>query len=427
MLVRSALHRDARKLPLAREVENIIRRQSLANNGVWYDPSDLSTLFQDAAGTIPVTAVEQPVGKILDKSGRGNHATQSTAGYKPVLSARVNALVGTERLGDGIWIKGAGVSVVGGFSDPKGGTSAWKVTAQSWDISPYQTSTVAPGVGTTNRGGVWLKGAAGGEKVKIDIFQAGVADNLSPEITLTTNWQYYEHIATSGTGTQQIGFGIWNSTGAQIEYYIAFPDLRRADITGCPNYQRVGVMPDYDTIGFPKYLAFDGIDDFLVTGNIDFSSSDKIAVAAGVRKLSDAALGCLCELSAQADTNNGAFYIRAPLNSSDSYDFISRGSAFSRATVQSYSAPISNVVALLSGISSDTLQARVSGVLKSSSSADQGTGNYGNYPLYIGRRGGTSQPFNGRLYGLAICGGMDDIYKLKKIERYLAQKTGVII
>jgi len=36
--------------------------------GVWYDPSDMSTMFQDAAGTTPVTAVEQPVGLMLDKS-----------------------------------------------------------------------------------------------------------------------------------------------------------------------------------------------------------------------------------------------------------------------------------------------------------------------------------------------------------------------
>ena len=36
--------------------------------GAWYDPSDLSTLFQDSAGTVPVTAVEQPVGLILDKA-----------------------------------------------------------------------------------------------------------------------------------------------------------------------------------------------------------------------------------------------------------------------------------------------------------------------------------------------------------------------
>src|SRR5574343_719838 len=36
--------------------------------GAWYDPSDFSTMFQDSAGTTPVTAVEHPVGKILDKS-----------------------------------------------------------------------------------------------------------------------------------------------------------------------------------------------------------------------------------------------------------------------------------------------------------------------------------------------------------------------
>lgn len=36
--------------------------------GFFYDPNDLSTMYQDAAGTNPVTAVGQPVGLILDKS-----------------------------------------------------------------------------------------------------------------------------------------------------------------------------------------------------------------------------------------------------------------------------------------------------------------------------------------------------------------------
>lgn len=66
--------------------------------GAWYDPSDMSTLFQDSAGTTPVTAVEQPVGRILDKSGRGNHATQATTTKRPIYSRRVNLLLGTETL-----------------------------------------------------------------------------------------------------------------------------------------------------------------------------------------------------------------------------------------------------------------------------------------------------------------------------------------
>lgn len=36
--------------------------------GFFYDPNDLSTMYQDAAGTTPVTDVGQPVGLMLDKS-----------------------------------------------------------------------------------------------------------------------------------------------------------------------------------------------------------------------------------------------------------------------------------------------------------------------------------------------------------------------
>ncbi len=52
--------------------------------GAWYDPSDLSSMWQDSAGTVPA-AVDSPVGKINDKSGNGNHATQATTARKPIL------------------------------------------------------------------------------------------------------------------------------------------------------------------------------------------------------------------------------------------------------------------------------------------------------------------------------------------------------
>lgn len=52
--------------------------------GAWFDPSDLSTMFQDVAATIPA-AVGAPVGRIDDRSGRGNHAGQPAAAARPVL------------------------------------------------------------------------------------------------------------------------------------------------------------------------------------------------------------------------------------------------------------------------------------------------------------------------------------------------------
>lgn len=51
--------------------------------GGWYDPSDLATMFQDAAGTIPVVADGDPVGRINDKSGNGFLLTQGTAAARP--------------------------------------------------------------------------------------------------------------------------------------------------------------------------------------------------------------------------------------------------------------------------------------------------------------------------------------------------------
>ena len=76
---------------------------SASEPGAWYDPSDMSTLFQDSAGTTPVTAVEQPVGRILDKSGRGNHATQATTTKRPVLSRRVNQMPSSSGVGVAPW------------------------------------------------------------------------------------------------------------------------------------------------------------------------------------------------------------------------------------------------------------------------------------------------------------------------------------
>jgi len=52
--------------------------------GAWFDPSDLATLFQDIAGTIPVTTAGDPVGRMQDKSGNGHHAAQATSSARPI-------------------------------------------------------------------------------------------------------------------------------------------------------------------------------------------------------------------------------------------------------------------------------------------------------------------------------------------------------
>lgn len=58
--------------------------------GAWFDPSDLATLFQDIAGTLPVASDGDPVALMLDKSGNDNHATQPVAAARPTWRSNGN-------------------------------------------------------------------------------------------------------------------------------------------------------------------------------------------------------------------------------------------------------------------------------------------------------------------------------------------------
>jgi len=51
--------------------------------GAWYDPSTLGTLFQDTAAATAITSAGQSVARVNDRSGRGNNATQATASKRP--------------------------------------------------------------------------------------------------------------------------------------------------------------------------------------------------------------------------------------------------------------------------------------------------------------------------------------------------------
>jgi len=154
-----------------------------------------------------------------------------------------------------------------------------------------------------------------------------------------------------------------------------------------------------------------------------------MSVFAGVTKESDAAAGTVAELSASADANDGAFYVRAPSGSGlSTYRCRAGGTAYSTATTSgSYSAPRSDVLSGLTKISEDQLELRVSGVSAVTSATDQGTGNFGNYPLYLFSRGGGSIFFNGRLYSLIVRNKLTTGTDLTNTEAWVADKTGVVI
>ncbi|MER8762902.1 hypothetical protein [Mesorhizobium sp. M0968] len=53
-------------------------------DGAWYDPSDLSSLWQDTAATTPVAADGDPVRRMNDKSGRGHNLTTASLAASPL-------------------------------------------------------------------------------------------------------------------------------------------------------------------------------------------------------------------------------------------------------------------------------------------------------------------------------------------------------
>ena len=240
---------------------------STGEQGFAYDPNDLTTLYQDAVGTVPVTATGQPVGLMIDKSGRGNNAYQTVAASRPI--------------------------------------------------------------------------------------------------------------------------------------------LRRNVTTG------------------KYYLAFDGFDDFLVTKNIDFTATGSMSLFLGASRLSNASVGVIAELSRDAYKTTGTFYVNSPSavgNSNVGY--------FTKGTLSAASSRVTNntfLTTLRSNITDKKYEFRVDGKLLLSSSPNLGVGTFGNNPLYIGRRGGVSFPFNGHLYSLIGIGRLTSESETITLEKFIAKNTGVTL
>lgn len=419
--------------------------------GVWYDPSDLTTLYQDSAGTTPVTAVEQPVGKMLDKSGWGNHALQATAASRPVLSARVNLLTYTEQLDNAAWSKQNTSVTANATTAPDGTLTADLVTSSNISCNVRQTTaTIAAGTsyqtsvalkrsdndwvqlyhsdGVTNAFWYYVNLATGA----IGNFgSVGTVSNTSSSITDLGNGWYrvtLTGILSTSTNGGPLIFPCSGNGGAGVSgksLYVWGADLRATnDGVAIPVYQRVDAPTSYDTTGFPMYLRFDGVDDSLATGSIDFSAADKLSVFAGVRKLSDAADGYIVGLSPPG--SNGIFDIRAPGSSGTTkYQATAKGTlaVFPYTSSATYAAPHTAALTFLQDIGADIAKLRLNGAEVASVTSDQGTGTLANLPLYIGRLNGTTLPFNGRLHSLIVRGAASSGSQITSAETWINDKT----
>jgi len=287
--------------------------------GAWYDPSDLSTLFQNAAGTTPVTAVEQPVRLMLDKSGRGNHATAPSDAARPVLRGRVNLLERTEDFANAYWSVFQTTVTANATTAPNATLTADKLieTNSSGAHFIQRDITVVSGVNYT--ASVYFKKAErtfarlrlgtatnGGTQIgdlRIDLTTETVAAGTTPvgtsySVTSVGNgWVRAElTVAASGTTLNFLPAILFDGSTNNYQgdgtsgIFIWGADLRVTnDGVNLPPYQRVTTSTDYDTAGFPLYLAFEVDDlmtvDSLVSGTSYFEGANApFTVFAGARR-----------------------------------------------------------------------------------------------------------------------------------------------
>lgn len=400
----------------------------------------------------------------------GFHATQATLASRPTygivpLGGRRNLLTRTEEFNDAVWVKANSSITANAVSAPDGTTTADKLVENTANSTHTASQAFTTSASTSYTFTVYAKAETRGH---LDLAAlTGFTTNPIVRFTLSGsgtssvrqgNPTPSHSIQSVGDGWYRCQINVTTVAGGSSSFQVALAlDASSSNFytgdgtsglflwgaqletgSSATAYQRVGSAFDVTEAGVASlsYLSFDGVDDSLVTPTIT-PGIDKAQVFAGVRKLSDAAVGTVAELSANSGSNSGSFGVFAPGSISaaiDDFGATLNGSAFTGGRFNGYDAPTTRVISSLFDISQATAATEITFRANGSTvpsdgigslAANAGTGNFLAYPLYIGRRGGSTVPFNGQLYSLIVRFGTNlDAGTITSTETWVNGKTG---
>jgi hypothetical protein len=374
--------------------------------GAWYDPSDLTTLYQDAAGTTPVTADGDPVGLMLDKSQglkRGPELVDSSVGVAD--SSFVDR--GTQTHIDG----------------------------DVWELETTSTSETEFGVVTATPNGFFDTTKFYEIVVTVDLFDVSDSGHVlsllfsrgqnsrvtSAFLSISDTGVYYVRTkANRDTLTFRTDGGT-ATIGDKIRLSISVRELPGNHAT----QSTAAARPVYRTDGTLHWLEFDGVDDDL-SAFMDFGAITEMEIAAGLRyQQVDDNFYTLTALS------NATGYVQA-------YTFFDPGREYfafqadvtSRVTAGSGSDPAFAPPRLLVfvgtyDISAPLIRARVDGVTVIGNTLSSGETQIGSGTYFIGSRGEENAPM--RYYGGIALERRFLTGELNSVETYLASKSGVTL
>jgi len=392
---------------------------------------------------------------ILDLSGRNNPFSQATpasrgAWFREPKRGRVNLLNNSVFAGGvsgtpGTLPTGLTTGNVGGTVTTVYGNdavicdvgSASRITFRPADITVAngQTLTVACDVLVTSGSLIASQavlcgvGVAGTTVHRINgvvvsagtVIAVGVLSRVEVSVTFSAG----------GSTINQFGVGASANLGSAVVATISRPQIEFA--TQSTAYQRVTTAFDVTEQGQRDCYGVlaDGIDDFYTTASIDFTGTNKVTVFAAMRKVSDAAIGVVTELTTNTNSENGSFFLAAPsslaIDSARNVGFNARGTATGTAAVATgLASPVTFITTGQADIAAPSVSIRSNGVLIQTTTATLGSGSFANDILYLFRRGGATFPFNGRLYALIVAGGSYPLSTIQRVERLLSRITPTV-
>lgn len=475
-----------RQRPLARVVAGIVR----ANDGALFDPSDLSTLYQDAAGTTPVTAVEQPVGLMLDKS------QGLTLGPE---------LVSNGGFSDGStgWALGAGWSISGGkligtsASGNADGTAGGVITSKFYLVKYSIESISTGGNVSVNLGGSTgvIRNSAGlySEVIsattiptlvrvqpRLGSAPTVVIDNISVKelygyhatqsitasrptlsarknVLLATEAMATQSVTTlaatytlsftgtgsvtlsgtstgtlTGNGTDRVSLTFTPTAGTltlTVSGSVTKAQLELGAVTG--PYQRVTTSTDYDTDEryFPKYLRFDGVDDYLNLPYMGLYGGGSASIVCARDAVSQATDTYIISERSTTDIDPKYFPSRQLANAGNMDAYISDDAG--AAVLDTVGSPFSGVAnAVIRSIvdSGNNLKLFKNGVLAANDDYTRsGTLTLNNTKIGASVSTTTGNYASMKLYGLIVTkSALTDAQRIA-CERHLSRKAGVTL
>ena len=377
--------------------------------GAWYDASDLTTLFQDSAGTTPVTAPGDPVGLMLDKS----------AGLAPgpelVTNGNNEAAVVTTATTRGSLSQSTDYVYSGAYSakfTADGSTSGSHYLYAMGSLSGSKTYLI--------EALVYIPSAWSGAGLKI------IDTNDGSWMTATVNtrdtWVKMSGIRVSKGSTWGVGIGqnFSENVAGQVCYIdnITVRELPGNHATQATSSKR----PKYQSDGSYHWLTFDGVDDFMFVRGFDPSGSDELSLFVGARRNRDTPDGCIIEASTNSSVNGQSFALFCPPAGASHYYRSSGNMGQSNNAVMVNSAPATDIITCLSKQTANLNVLRVDGAQVGSNTVSQGSGGYASYDLYIGARGGSSIFFQGDLFTLTIRMALSSDTEVSLTEAYINRK-----